>query len=52
MKKRQKESWKFYLSTNKNFLIENIFTANHFSYFISVKFLSVEKPRGFKNYTE
>ena len=27
------------VSTNKNFLTENIFTVNQFSYFIRVKFL-------------
>ena len=26
-------------STNKNFLVENIFAVNHFSYFIRIKFL-------------
>ena len=28
-----------FLSTNRNFVVENIFTVNHFSYFINVKFL-------------
>ena len=39
-------------SNDKNYLVENIFTVNNFSHFISIKFLISQKLGVFKNYTE